>query len=167
MIMNLGDPEAAKFFSDLCGDEEYWQSATTYSISQDDDKGGENHNRTLKSRKVVLPAEIMRLSVGQGYFMLPGGNPAFIKIPWTAANKRPVVNLPFDLRLGLSLEDLEVRDYEIAARAQEVIEAPIPDEIKNKVSENALKRTREEKEAEEILGYSEEIETNLVNDLSR
>jgi type IV secretory pathway TraG/TraD family ATPase VirD4 len=167
MIMNLGDPDAAKFFSDMCSDEEYWQSSTTYSISQDDQKGGENHSRQIKSRKVVMPAEIMRLPVGRGYFMLPGGNPALIDVPWTEANERPVVNKPFILRNGLSLDDVEAREYEITARAVDVKESPVPDELKNKVLENVTRRAREEKEDEEALEQgASPTQINLSFDLT-
>ncbi len=167
MIMNLGDPDSAKFFSDLCGEEEYWQSSTTYSISQDDQKGGENHSRQIKTRKVVLYSELMRLPVGQGYFMLPGGNPALIKVPRTKANERPVVNQSFVLREGLSLDDVEARDYEITTRAIEVRESPAPDELKNKVLENVSKRSREDREAEEALETGvQTAQFNLSNDLT-
>ena len=167
LVMNLGDPDAAKFFSELAGEEEYWQASTTYSISQDDSKGGENHTRQIQTRKVVMPSQIMRLPVGQGYFMLPGGNPALITVPWTAANKRRAVNQDFILRGGLSLDDVETRDYEITTRAEEIREKPAPDELKNLVLENALKRAQEDKEAEEELerAGNNVQQLNLNNDL--
>ncbi len=152
-IMNLGDPDAARFFSELCSEEEYYQSSTTYSISQDDHKGGENHSRMIRTRKIIMPAEIMRLSVGQGYFMLPGGNPALINVPWTCSNQRPKVNQAFTLRAGLSLEELESRACEITTLAQKVIEGPVPEELKQQVAKNALERSREGEAAdEELLG---------------
>lgn len=149
MIMNLGDPDAARFFSDLAGEEEYWQASTTYSISQNDTKGGENHTRQIQKRQIILPSEIMRLPVGRGYFMLPGGNPALIEVPWAEANKRKVVNEPFILRDGLSLEEVELRDQLISARAEEAKGTPVPEEIRDKVFENVLKKEKDEKSAEE------------------
>lgn len=151
MVMNLGDPEAAKFFSELAGEEEYWQASTQYSISQDDAKGGENHSRQIQVRKIILPSSIMRLPVGQGYMMLPGGNPALVEVPWAEDNKRIIKNKPFVLRDGLSLESAEALDNEIALRALDFKESPVPDELKNKVSENLIKRARVEIEADEVL----------------
>ena len=142
LVLNLGDPEAARFFSDLASEEEYWESATNYSISENEHRGGENHNRQVRTRKVILPAEIMRLSVGRGYFMLPGGNPAPVTIPWTDANRRRVTHKPFVLRSGLSLDELEARDSEITVTARRVIESPVPEELKVKVTENAIKGMR-------------------------
>ena len=144
MIMNLGDPDTAKFFSELAGEEEFWQAATSYNIGQDSERGGEKHNRQVQTRKVVLPAEIMRLAVGQGYFMLPGGNPALISVPWTAANKRPSIHKPFLLRQGLSMDYAEAREYEINARASDVRATPAPEELKDKVLGNSVNRSREE-----------------------
>lgn len=167
MVMNLGDPDTAKFFSDLAGDEEYWQSSTTYSISQDDNKGGENHSRQIKSRKVILPSEIMLLPVGHGYFMLPGGNPALIKVPWTKASERSVINKSFILRDGLSLEDVEAKGNEIAAHATYIKESSAPDKLIDQVMENSIKRGREEKKTEEVLeSDTRGPQFNLVNDLS-
>jgi type IV secretory pathway TraG/TraD family ATPase VirD4 len=130
-ILNLGDPVAAKLFSDLGGEEDFWEGSTTYSISQDDQKGGETYGRQIRTRKVIMPAEIMRLPVGGGYFMLPGGNPALIKIPWREANQRPKINPAFILRPGLSLNKLEQRDYEISTQAQNIGEAPLFEELEN------------------------------------
>lgn len=153
LIMNLGDPDAARFFSDLCSEEEYYQSSTTYSISQDDHKGGENHSRMIRTRKIIMSAEIMRLSVGQGYFMLPGGNPALINIPWTPSNQRQKINQAFTLRAGLSLEELETRDCEITVEAQKVMECPVPEELKQLVAKNTLERANEGDGADqELLG---------------
>jgi type IV secretory pathway TraG/TraD family ATPase VirD4 len=148
-IMNLGDPDAARFFSELCSEEEYYQASTTYAISQDDHKGGENHSRTIRTRKVIMPAEIMRLSVGQGYFMLPGGNPALINVPWTASNRRPKIHQAFILRDGLSLDELGTKYAEVAARAQEVKETSAPEELKQQVTETEKEHKREDTESTE------------------
>ncbi|MBJ6749921.1 type IV secretion system DNA-binding domain-containing protein [Geomonas anaerohicana] len=137
LVLNLGDPEAAKFFSELASEEEYWESGTDYSISESEHRGGENHNRQVRVRKVIMPAEIMRLSVGEGYFMLPGGNPAPVTIPWTDVNRRKIVHKSFVLRSGLSLGELEAKDAETIA-AQRVIDGPVPDALKAKVTENAI-----------------------------
>jgi type IV secretory pathway TraG/TraD family ATPase VirD4 len=155
LIMNLGDPEAAKFFSELFSEEECYQEQTVYSISQDDSKGGENHSRIIRTRKVVMPAEIRGLSVGQGYFMLPGGNPALVTIPYTDSNKRSKIHQAFILRKGLSLNELENKDYEITAGADAVKNGPVPEELKQQVTDNVLKRTQEElqKAAEDNLGF--------------
>ncbi|GFO63615.1 type IV secretion system DNA-binding domain-containing protein [Geomonas paludis] len=142
LILNLGDPEAARFFSDLASEEECWESSTYYSISEHDHRGGENHNRQVRTRKVIMPAEIMRLAVGSGYFMLPGGNPAQVKIPWTSANKRPVIHQAFTLRPGLSLGELEARDQEVSLMAQKVLDGPTPEELKNQVTHNAVSGVR-------------------------
>lgn len=150
-IMNLGDPDAAKFFSELCSEEEYYQSSTSYALSQDDHKGGEHHGRMIRTRKVVMPAEMMRLCVGQGYFMLPGGNPALVTIPWTRSNQRSQVNEAFTLRAGLCLDALEHKGGEISALAQRVLEAPVPEKLKTQVAENALERAREGEGADEEL----------------
>lgn len=141
LVLNLGDPEAAKFFSELASEEEYWESGTHYSISENEHRGGENHNRQVRVRKVIMPAEIMRLSVGEGYFMLPGGNPAPVTIPWTDANRRKIVHESFLLRSGLSLGELEAKDAETIA-AQRVIDTPVPEALKSKVTENAIKGIR-------------------------
>jgi type IV secretory pathway TraG/TraD family ATPase VirD4 len=151
LILNVGDPDTAEYFSKLAGDQEYWQASRTISVSQDDSKGGENHSRQIQTRKVIMPSEIMRLEVGNGYFMLPGGNPAAVNIPWSAVNKRKVVNEGFILRDGFSLDQAEVLDKEITMRAETVLESVVPDELRNKVEENAIKRIKEEKEAEEKL----------------
>jgi type IV secretory pathway TraG/TraD family ATPase VirD4 len=158
MILNLGDPEAAELFSALGGEEEYLQSSTTYSISQDDHRGGENHTRQQRTRKVIMPAEIMRLPVGTGYFMLPGGNAALVEVPWMAVNERPASNEAFVLRPGLSLEDLKARDLEIALAAQEARLGPVPEELKKQYAENALERSRGKAEADEMLGISSDQE---------
>lgn len=143
-VMNLGDPEAARFFSDLCSEEEYYQASTSYTISQDGHKGGENHSRMIRTRKVIMPAEIMRLSVGQGYFMLPGGNPALVKVPWTGSNRRPKLHQAFMLRAGLSLDEMGNKYAEVSARAQEVKETPAPEELKQRVIENEKEQSRDE-----------------------
>lgn len=142
LILNLGDPEAARFFSDLASEEECWESSTYYSISEHDHRGGENHNRQVRTRKVIMPAEIMRLAVGSGYFMLPGGNPAQVKIPWTDSNKRPVMHDAFILRPGLSLDELEAKDQEISLMAQKVLDGPAPEELKTQVTHNAVSGVR-------------------------
>lgn len=166
LIMNLGDPDAARFFSDLAGEEEYWEAGTNYSISRNDNKGGENHNRQAKIRKVIMPAEIMRLPVGQGYFMLPGGNPARVEIPWSEANQRPVLNLPFILRPGLSLDQLEAKDYEISTAARKVKEGPLPEELRDLVMENISQGARPEFHPDAEATW-EAIEPALENDLSQ
>ncbi|UPU37867.1 type IV secretion system DNA-binding domain-containing protein [Geomonas paludis] len=130
LVLNLGDPEAARFFSDLASEEECWESSTDYSISEHDHRGGENHNRQVRTRKVIMPAEIMRLPVGTGYFMLPGGNPAKVHIPLTDANKCPVVHRPFLLRPGLSLDELEAKNCEISVMAQNALAGPPLEELK-------------------------------------
>jgi len=165
MIMNLGDPEAAELFSDLCGQEDYWQSSTTYSISQDDQKGGENLSRQLKTRKVVMPAEIMRLQPGQGYFMLPGGNAALVEVPWGEANNHPVVNKDYQLRSGLSLGDLQARGREIAQVAREVKQEAAPPELKQLVMESALDRKREIADAGGKLCLQEESERDFSDEI--
>lgn len=139
LILNLGDPEAARFFSDLASEEECWESSTYYSISEHDHRGGENHNRQIRTRKVIMSAEIMRLPVGSGYFMLPGGNPAKVDIPLTEANRCPVVHRPFVLRPGLSLDELEARDCEISLMAQNVLDGPPPEELKTQVTKKTAK----------------------------
>ena len=142
LVMNLGDPDAARFFSDLAGEEEYWESNTFYSISQNDSRGGENHNRQTRTRKVVMPAEIMRLPTGRGYFMLPGGNPALLTIPWSEANQRPVAHPAFILRSGFSLDELITKDCEITTTAQNVRQGPLPENLRNQVLQNANAQTR-------------------------
>jgi type IV secretory pathway TraG/TraD family ATPase VirD4 len=161
MILNLGDPEAAELFSALGGEEEFLQSSTTYSISQDDHRGGENYSRQQRTRKVIMPAEIMRLPVGSGYFMLPGGNAALVEVPWAEVNERPVTNKAFNLRPGLSLEDLKARDLEIALAAQEARLGPVPEELKKQFAENALDRSRGKAEADEMLGISSDPENEF------
>lgn len=171
LVLNLGDPDAARFFSDLASEEECWESATHYSISESDHRGGENHNRQIRIRKVIMPAEIMRLPVGQGYFMLPGGNPALVQIPWTEANKRRPVNSPFILRPGLSLDELEAKDCEVSLSAQKVMEGPLSEELKKQVTENICKGTRPQFHAEEAIEVLRDLEDGVPpsqqeNDLS-
>jgi type IV secretory pathway TraG/TraD family ATPase VirD4 len=156
MVLNLGDPEAAELFSDLGGQEEYWHSSTTFSISPNDERDGESHNRQLRVRKVIMPAEIMRLPVGKGYFMLPGGNAALVELPWTEANRRPAVNEAFQLRDGLSLEDLQVRDQDVALSMQEGLQNPAPENLKEQLANNALYRSRGMAKAAAVLQMGED-----------
>ena len=165
-IMNLGDPEAAKLFSDLASEEDYWEGSTMYSISQDDNKGGENYSRQIRTRKVVMPAQIMRLPVGQGYFLLPGGNPALIDVPWTSSNHRPKINPAFILRPGLSLDELENRDYEISTLAQNIKEDPVPEELKKQVTDNTLERARAQTETNASLEMGGALKAGSDNELS-
>ena len=161
LILNLGDPDAARFFSDLASEEECWESTTHYAISECDHRGGENHDRQIRTRKVIMPAEIMRLPVGQGYFMLPGGNPALVRIPWSEANKRPPVHAPFILRPGLSLDELEAKDSEVSLSAQKVMEGPLSEELKKQVMENISKGNRPSLHAEEAIQVIREMEDGV------
>jgi type IV secretory pathway TraG/TraD family ATPase VirD4 len=163
LILNLGDPEAARFFSDLASEEECWESSTYYSISEHDHRGGENHNRQVRTRKVIMPAEIMRLAVGSGYFMLPGGNPAQVKIPWSEANKLKVMHKPFILRPGLSLDELEAKDQEISIIAQKVLDGPAPEELKAQVTHNAASGVRPPLDVEEPTSDQEQIPVRPEN----
>lgn len=156
LILNLGDPEAARFFSDLASDEECWESSTYYSISEHDHRGGENHNRQVRTRKVIMPAEIMRLPVGNGYFMLPGGNPARVKIPWTDANQCQVSQKAFRLRPGLSLDELEAKDQEISSMAQKVLDGPAPEALKTQVTSNAVNSVHPPLRGEDVSTDQEE-----------
>uniref|UniRef100_C6DZ92 Sigma 54 interacting domain protein n=1 Tax=Geobacter sp. (strain M21) TaxID=443144 RepID=C6DZ92_GEOSM len=166
LILNLGDPEAARFFSDLASEEECWESSTYYSISEHDHRGGENHNRQVRTRKVIMPAEIMRLAVGSGYFMLPGGNPAQVEIPWSEANKLPVVHKPFILRPGLSLDELEAKDQEVSIMAQKVLNGPAPEELKVQVAHNAASGVRPPLNVEETSSDREQISVRPENVLN-
>ena len=149
LILNLGDPDAARFFSDLASEEECWESTTHYAISECDHRGGENHDRQVRNRMVIMPAEIMRLQVGQGYFMLPGGNPALVQILWSEANRRTSAHAPFILRPGLSLDELEEKDNEVIRSAQRFLEGPLPEERKTRVPGNISKGPRVGTGAEE------------------
>lgn len=164
-MMNVGDEDTARVFSGLAGEEEYWESATYYSISQNENRGGENHNRQIKLRKVVLPSELTRLPVGHGFFMLPGGDPARIVVPQTEANRRKVTNPAFLLRPGLSLEMLGEKNEGVAAFAQQV--GPAPDVLQRQLVGNGIRRTRGELDAEQTLGVHDDQDPNTANDLSR
>jgi hypothetical protein len=167
MIMNLGESEAAELCSELCGEEDYLQSSTTYSIDQDGKKVTENHSRQQKTRKVVMPTEIMRLEVGEGYFMFPGGNPARVRVPLAKENKRPVSSEKFILRAGLSMEDLEVRNREIVASAKEVMQGPVPKELEKLYEQNGPERKKHWSEAGEALGVDEALDIDFTEELTR
>ncbi|KAB0669007.1 type IV secretion system DNA-binding domain-containing protein [Oryzomonas sagensis] len=157
LIMQMRDSVTTRYFSDMLGDEEYWQSNTTYSISQDDSRGGENHSRQKATRKIVMPSEITGLEIGEGYFSFPGGITAKIKIPWTAENNRPKRNEGFILRDGLDFGSVHSRAEEVETEAQMIIKSPTPEELRHQVEATELDRRKIEAQVEA------EIENNLLD----
>lgn len=117
MILPVGDPDTADYFSKLAGEQEYWQASTSYAIGKEK-TGGENHSRQVQRRSVILPSDIMRLAVGEGYLVMPGQNPAKIKIPFTYANKRPVINKGLIFRDLLNLDDVQQKAISVIKDAE-------------------------------------------------
>lgn len=139
LVLQLNDPDAMDYFSKLAGREEYWQSSTTYSMSVDESKGGENHGRQLQTRDVIMSSEIRQLRVGEGYLIAPACNPAKVKINMTDVNKRKHQQPDFVLRDGMQMEDLESIQYKsesITERAAEIMKSEPPEELKKLVEQN-------------------------------
>lgn len=103
MILPIGDPDAAEFFSKLAGEQEFWHASSSYSIGKETSGNGESHSRQEKIRSIILPSDIMQLQLGEGYLVMPGQNPGRISIPLTAVNSRVGVNAAFEMRDGLDL----------------------------------------------------------------
>jgi len=121
MILPIGDPDTAEYFSKLAGDQELWQASTSYSIGKEASGSGESHSRQEKIRSIILPSDIMRLQLGEGYLVMPGQNPGRISIPLTAVNSRAVVNAAFEMRAGLDLHHIQKEENDRTA-AVEIIE---------------------------------------------
>jgi type IV secretory pathway TraG/TraD family ATPase VirD4 len=166
MIMNLGESEVAELCSDLCGDEDFWQVSTSYSIDPDAKKVTENHSRQQKTRRVVTSTQLRRLKVGQGYFMFPGGNPAMIEVPWAKENKHPVCHAKFELRAGLSMEDLKIRNIEITAAAKEAMRGDLPKELEKLHDQNAPERKQHWAEPDEALGADQALSIDFRHEFT-
>lgn len=165
MIMNLGESEAAELCSELCGDEDCWQFSTSYTIDPDGQRVTENLSRQQKRKRVVTATEIKRLQVGHGYFMLPGGNPALVEVPWTKESERKVRNDRFLMRPGLSMEDLQVRCKEKGAEARQVLQGEVPEELKQLHNRYAPERKVEWKGADDPAAVDEGCRSGM-QDLS-
>jgi type IV secretory pathway TraG/TraD family ATPase VirD4 len=166
MIMNLGESEVAEICSDLCGDEDVWQSSVSYSIDPDAKKVTENHSRQQKTRRVVTSTELRRLHVGQGYFMFPGGNPAPVEVPWGKENQHPVCNEKFQLRAGLSMEDLKVRNKEITDAAKEAMRGEVPKQLEKLHEQNAPERKQHWAEPDEALEADQVLCKNYTQEVT-
>lgn len=161
MILNLGEPDGAELCSELCGMEDYWQSSTTYTIDPDGKKVTETHSRQQSTRRVVMPTQIMRLRAGRGYFMFPGGDPALVRVPRLRENVREVSVKKLKLREGLSMEDLKIRNDEVASLAQEVLKGSVPPEMV-KIHEQIA---RERKPSGCVLAADEALEIDFRDEL--
>jgi type IV secretory pathway TraG/TraD family ATPase VirD4 len=120
MILPIGGPDTAEYFSKLAGEQEFWQASTSYSFGKKASDSGESHSRQEKIRSIILPSDIMQLQLGEGYLVMPGQNPGRISIPLTAVNSRAVVNAAFEMRAGLDLRHIQKEENDRTAALDKI-----------------------------------------------
>lgn len=137
-VMSLGDPDSMEYFSRLVGKQDYWQASTTFTTGTDESKGGENHQRRVQSRDAILSSDIRKLKIGQGYLITPSNDPALISITNGCSGRNQPMHPAFLQRNGLDLDELRSKAELIAARAKQVKESEVPQELKDAVEKNAM-----------------------------
>ncbi len=150
MFMRLKDGSTRKVVSESLGEEEYWQSSTSYTI-KDGKSGGENHGREIRKRFVVTPDDLHKLERGAAYLSLSGRDPALINIKLTDANRRIPGHNIFIPRRGLDMDEVRCTSIEIAAAAEIVLKTPPPPELVELVEKNAIEAVDAAKRSSELL----------------
>ena len=103
LVMNTGDPETAEYFSKVFGEEKNVTPSNSL------------RPKTKSVRRLILPVEIMRLPVGEGYLQLEDGNCGRLKTKTHLRIHEEEREYGYAVELGLvnlpggtaSLEDLD------------------------------------------------------------
>lgn len=102
-ILSVADPDLAQFLSDKIGDTEYSYIDRTQSYGIEDSKDALSIARKEKTKKLILPSDIMNLKELELFIKLPD---YFIARTWLEKKHYMEVNTPFILREDLKIKEM-------------------------------------------------------------
>lgn len=118
LVLNVADPDTAKFLSRRFGEAQWWDTNENHSMGVEDGRDGLTISRQKRIEALVLDSEIMSLPKLKGYLKIPEQNPVLIMLEIKEANNLPVLNQAFELKEGLSFEDIVLKEFDTYAAQQ-------------------------------------------------
>lgn len=119
LILNVVDPDTAKFLSEKIGDTEYVEAEETYSMGVADNRDGISIVRRRRTEKLVLPSEIENLPELSGYLKLPNYDYAKVQMQY---KDFPDIAPSFICRDDLNLDKAIADQIEIQSHANRAFE---------------------------------------------
>lgn len=114
MVLRLPDGRTADYFSWRFGDSEYWDTPDPPPAGAKGEPRG-SWRVTPRSGRLLLGSQFLDLPERTGYLLMPGREPAPVKLPPGGAPPLPAAPR-FLLRKGYALADLAAREVEHCER---------------------------------------------------
>ena len=141
LILNVADPDAARFLSEKIGDTEYVETEETHSMGVEDNRDGISLVRRKRTEKLILPSEIKNLRELHGFLKLSNYDWAKMQLQY---RDFPDVAPSFICRGDLNLEKAIKDQAENAKKADRVLSHEGTEVLKN-----AIKRERNRDKSED------------------
>jgi hypothetical protein len=118
LVLNVADPDTAKFLSRRFGETQWWDANENHSMGVEDGRDVLSISRQKRIEALVLDSEIMSLPKLKGYLKIPEQNPVLITLEIKEANNLPVVNQAFEMKEGLTLADIVLKEADTVTTQQ-------------------------------------------------
>lgn len=156
MFFGVGDPDTAEFVSKAIGDVKLSKVQETYSMGPEDSKDGISQVRQEKIERAVMASTIMRLPELTAYVSIPGCD-----IARTTFKGRgyPTISEPFVLRDGLSLDEVEASQAQLASKFNAVVpKVEMEEEATTEKDEKTKPKKAKDKYDDDIsIGVSQDL----------